>query len=129
MKAGQVILALDNIQQSAALDAALSEARKNILNAERYEYLYKQVPSQRRNAIGTPLKPSKPATKAARCRRAGLQICEGAHRWCHRGPGSVKLGDYVKTGQTITGIVDNSTPWTLMEIPASEASAVKVGQT
>jgi hypothetical protein len=42
---------------------------------------------------------------------------------------SVKLGDYVKTGQTITGIVDNSTLWTLMEIPASEASAVKVGQT
>ena len=42
---------------------------------------------------------------------------------------SVKLGDYVKTGQTITGIVDNSILWTLMEIPASEASAVKVGQT
>ena len=42
---------------------------------------------------------------------------------------SVKLGDYVKTGQTITGIVDNSILWTLMEIPATEASAVKVGQT
>ena len=42
---------------------------------------------------------------------------------------SVKLGDYVKTGQTITGVVDNSILWTLMEIPASEASAVKVGQT
>ena len=41
----------------------------------------------------------------------------------------MKLGDYVKTGQTITCIIDNSTLWTLMEIPASEASAVKVGQT
>ena len=41
----------------------------------------------------------------------------------------MKLGDYVKTGQTITGIVDNSNLWTLMEIPASQASAVKVGQT
>ena len=39
VKAGQVILVLDNVQQSAALDAARSEARKDILNAERYEYL------------------------------------------------------------------------------------------
>ena len=41
----------------------------------------------------------------------------------------VKLGDYVKAGQTITGIVDNSTLWTLMEIPASQASQVQMGQT
>ena len=37
-----MILVLDNIQQSAALDAARSEAHKDILNAERYEYLYEQ---------------------------------------------------------------------------------------
>ena len=36
VKAGQVILVLDNVQQSAALDAARSEARKDILNAKRY---------------------------------------------------------------------------------------------
>ena len=42
VKAGQVILVLDNVQQSAALDASRSEARKDILNAERYEYLYEQ---------------------------------------------------------------------------------------
>jgi hypothetical protein len=41
---------------------------------------------------------------------------------------TVKLGDYVKTGQFITGIVDNSILWTLMEIPASQGSKVKVGQ-
>jgi multidrug efflux pump subunit AcrA (membrane-fusion protein) len=41
---------------------------------------------------------------------------------------TVKIGDYVKTGDIITGIVDNSTLWTLMEIPASQASQVKVGQ-
>ena len=32
----------------------------------------------------------------------------------------VKLGDYVKAGQTITGVVGHSTLWTLMEIPASQ---------
>ena len=41
---------------------------------------------------------------------------------------TVKIGDYVKTGDVITGIVDNSTLWTLMEIPASQESQVKVGQ-
>ena len=35
VKAGQVILVLDNVQQRAALDAARSEARKDLLNAER----------------------------------------------------------------------------------------------
>ena len=36
------ILVLDNVQQRTALDAARSEARKDILNAERYGYLYQQ---------------------------------------------------------------------------------------
>ena len=42
---------------------------------------------------------------------------------------TVKLGDYVRTGQSITGIVDNTMLWTLMQIPASQADAVKTGQT
>ena len=33
---------LDNVQQSAALDSARSEAMKDKVNAERYEYLYSQ---------------------------------------------------------------------------------------
>ena len=40
--AGQVILVLDNVQERAALDAARSEAVKDRLNAQRYEYLYDQ---------------------------------------------------------------------------------------
>ena len=65
LKAGQVILVLDNIQQSAALDAARSEARKDILNAERYEYLYEQMPSPRKSGIATQQKPSRPKTTPA----------------------------------------------------------------
>ena len=42
VKAGQVILVLDNVQQNAALDSAKHEARKDTLNAERYDYLYSQ---------------------------------------------------------------------------------------
>ena len=75
VKAGQVILVLDNVQQSAALDAARSEARKDILNAERYEYLYEQgaVSAKERGPL--------------RCRRTGLQIRARADRWRDRRPG------------------------------------------
>ena len=41
---------------------------------------------------------------------------------------TVKLGDYVRKGQAITGIVDNSTLWTLMDVPATEASRVALNQ-
>ena len=65
VKAGQVILVLDNIQQSAALDAARSEARKNILNAERYEYLYKQgaVSAKERDRYATCLLYTSPSPR------------------------------------------------------------------
>ena len=42
---------------------------------------------------------------------------------------TVKLGDYVEVGQAITGIVNNSTLWTLMQVPATRASDVAIGQT
>ena len=130
VKAGQVILVLDNVQQSAALDAARSEARKDTINAARYDYLYEQgaVSAKERDRY---------ANEAVQARdEARSDAAELGYKFV-RAPidgvigdlDSVKLGDYVKTGETITGIVDNSTLWTLMEIPASEASAVKVGQT
>jgi multidrug efflux pump subunit AcrA (membrane-fusion protein) len=34
----------------------------------------------------------------------------------------------VRQGQAITGIVDNSTLWTLMDVPATQASRVQMGQ-
>jgi hypothetical protein len=41
---------------------------------------------------------------------------------------TVKIGDYVRQGQAITGIVDNSTLWTLMDVPATQALSVAMGQ-
>ena len=40
---------------------------------------------------------------------------------------SVKIGDYVKTGQAITGIVSNSLLWTNMDVPAAVANQVRRG--
>ena len=129
VQAGQVILVLDNTQQSAQLDASTSKARYDKLNAERYQYLYEQgaTSAKRRDAY---------ATRAIQSRDEAIADKATLNYKFVRSPingvigdlDTVKIGDYVKTGDFITGIVDNSTLWTLMEIPASQGSQVKVGQ-
>ena len=55
VKAGEPILVLDNVQQTAALDSAKAEARKDRLNAERYVFLNEQgaVSTKQRDAYVT----------------------------------------------------------------------------
>ena len=130
VKAGQVILILDNVQQSAALDSARSEALKDKPNAERYEYLYQQgaVSAKDRDSYVTEAIQSRDEARADAA-DLGYKFVRAPIDGIIGDLDEVKLGDYVKAGQTITGIVDNSTLWTLMEIPASQASQVKEGQT
>ena len=129
VQAGQVILVLDNTQLSAQLDASQAQARYDRVNAERYQYLYEQgaASAKRRDAY---------VTKAISSRDQAIADKANLNYKFVRAPidgvigdlDTVKIGDYVKTGDIITGIVDNSTLWTLMEIPASQGSQVKVGQ-
>ena len=129
VQAGQVILVLDNTQLSAQLDASKSQALYDKVNAERYQFLYEQgaETAKRRDAY---------ATKAITSRDQAIADKANLNYKFVRSPingvigdlDTVKIGDYVKTGDVITGIVDNSTLWTLMEIPASQGSQVKVGQ-
>ena len=129
VQAGQVILVLDNTQLNARLDASQSLARYERVNAERYQFLYEQgaVSAKRRDSY---------ATKAITTRDRAIADKADLNYKFVRAPingvigdlDTVKIGDYVKTGDSLTGIADNSTLWTLMEIPASQASQVKVGQ-
>ena len=129
VQAGQVILVLDNTQLNARLDASQSLARYERVNAERYQFLYEQgaVSAKRRDSY---------ATKAIATRDRAIADKADLNYKFVRAPingvigdlDTVKIGDYVKTGDSLTGIADNSTLWTLMEIPASQASQVKVGQ-
>ena len=129
VQAGQVILVLDNTQLSAQLDASQAQARYDRVNAERYQYLYEQgaASAKRRDAY---------VTKAISSRDQAIADKANLNYKFVRAPidgvigdlDTVKIGDYVKTGDIITGIVDNSTLWTLMEIPASQGPQVKVGQ-
>lgn len=130
VEAGQPILELDNVQQSAALNAARAQARTDKLNAERYEFLFK-------NGASSAKQRDQYVTQAISSRDKVLADAATLGYKFVRSPidgvvgdlDSVKLGDYVKAGQAITGIVDNSTLWTLMQIPATRAGEVKIGQT
>ena len=129
VQAGQVILVLDNTQLSAQLDASQSEARYDKLNAERYQFLYEQgaASAKRRDAYATKAITSKDQAIADKA-NLNYKFVRSPINGVIGDLDTVKIGDYVKTGDFITGIVDNSTLWTLMEIPASQGFQVKVGQ-
>ncbi len=129
VKAGQPILVLDNVQQSAALDASKAEARKDIVNAERYIFLNEQgaVSSKDRDFYVTQAIQSRDQARA-KAADLGYKYVSAPISGEIGDLDSVKLGDYVRQGQAITGIVDNSTLWTLMDVPATQAGRVKLGQ-
>nr|WP_063403084.1 efflux RND transporter periplasmic adaptor subunit [Prochlorococcus marinus] len=130
VKAGQTILVLDNEQQSAALDSAQSEAKKDQLNAERYEFLYQQgaTSAKTRDKYAVQAIQSRDQAKADAA-TLGYKFVRAPINGLIGDLDKVKLGDYVKKGQTITGIVDDSMLWTMMQIPATQASQVQLGQT
>ena len=130
VKAGQTILVLDNEQQSAALDSAQSEAKKDQLNAERYEFLYQQgaTSAKTRDKYAVQAIQSRDQAKADAA-TLGYKFVRAPINGLIGDLDKVKLGDYVKKGQTITGIVDDSMLWTMMQIPATQANQVQLGQT
>ena len=129
VKAGQVILVLDNIQERANLQAAQSEALKDKVNADRYSFLYSQgaVSAKERDRYITEAIQSRDEAQADAA-TLNYKVVRSPINGVIGNLDNVKVGDYIKTGETITGIVDNSTLWTLMQIPGSQISKVKKGQ-
>jgi RND family efflux transporter MFP subunit len=130
VKAGQPILVLDNVQQSANLNASKALARRDRINAERYIFLNQQgaVSARQRDYYVTEAIRSADQVKADAA-TLGYKYVTSPITGEIGDLDSVKLGDYVRQGQAITGIVDNSTLWTLMDVPATQASSVRLGQT
>ena len=129
VKAGQPILVLDNVQESAALDAAKAQAVTDKLNAERYEFLYQNgaASAKQRDQYATQAIASRDQARTAAA-NLGYKFVRSPIDGVIGDLDKVKLGDYVKTGQAITGIVNNSNLWTLMQIPATQAGDVAIGQ-
>ena len=130
VKAGQPILVLDNVQQSANLDASKAEARKDLVNAERYIFLNEQgaVSTKDRDFYVTQAIQSRDQVRA-NAATLGYKFVTAPISGEIGDLDTVKLGDYVRQGQAITGIVDNSSLWTLMDVPATRSSRVAIGQT
>ena len=130
VKAGQPILVLDNVQQSANLDASKAEARKDLVNAERYIFLNEQgaVSTKDRDFYVTQAIQSRDQVRA-NAATLGYKFVTAPISGEIGDLDTVKLGDYVRQGQAITGIVDNSSLWTLMDVPATRSSQVALGQT
>jgi len=130
VKAGQPILVLDNVQQTAQLNASEAEARKDRLNAERYIFLNAQgaVSTKQRDQYVTQAIQSRDKAKADAA-TLGYKYVTAPINGEIGDLDTVKIGDYVRQGQAITGIVDNSNLWTLMDVPATQALRVKLGQT
>jgi RND family efflux transporter MFP subunit len=129
VKAGQPILVLDNVQPQAELNSSVAEARKDRVNAERYIFLNQQgaVSTRDRDYYVTQAIQSAQTVRADAA-TLGYKYVTAPIAGEIGDLDSVKLGDYVRQGQAITGIVDNSTLWTLMDVPATQASRVQMGQ-
>ncbi|WP_050757126.1 efflux RND transporter periplasmic adaptor subunit [Cyanobium sp. PCC 7001] len=129
VQAGQPILVLDNVQEAAALDASRAEARKDVVNAERYIFLNQQgaVSTKDRDFYVTQAIQSRDQARA-KAADLGYKYVRAPIAGVIGDLDSVKLGDYVRKGQAITGIVDNSVLWTLMDVPATQAGRVELGQ-
>ena len=129
VKAGQPILVLDNVQLTASLNASKAEARKNRLNAERYIFLNQQgaVSTRERDYYVTEAIKSRDQVRADAA-NLGYKYVTAPISGEIGDLDTVKLGDYVRQGQAITGIVDNANLWTLMDVPATQAARVAIGQ-
>ena len=129
VKAGQPILVLDNVQPQAELNSSVAGARKDRVNAERYIFLNQQgaVSTRDRDYYVTQAIQSAQTVRADAA-TLGYKYVTAPIAGEIGDLDSVKLGDYVRQGQAITGIVDNSTLWTLMDVPATQASRVQMGQ-
>lgn len=129
VKAGQPILVLDNVQESATLDSDRAEAIKDRVNAERYVFLNEQgaVSTKDRDFYITQAIQSRDQARSSAA-TLGYKFVTAPIDGEIGNLDSVKLGDYVRQGQAITGIVNNSSLWTLMDVPATQSSQVRIGQ-
>jgi len=129
VKAGQPILVLDHVQPKAELNSSIAGARKDRVNAERYIFLNQQgaVSTRDRDYYVTQAIQTSQQVRA-NAATLGYKYVTAPIAGEIGDLDSVKLGDYIRQGQAITGIVDNSTLWTLMDVPATLASRVRLGQ-
>jgi RND family efflux transporter MFP subunit len=127
VKPGQVLFRLDQVQQQASTSADAAEARKDVINAERYIFLNDQgaISTKERDFYVTQALQSRDKLQSSKATLGYKNVTAPI-------PGQVgtfnaKLGDVVRAGSVVTSVVDNSRLWVRLDVPGQEASRVRLG--
>jgi RND family efflux transporter MFP subunit len=127
VKPGQLLFALDQIQQKATVNADAAEARKNRLNAERYIFLNQQgaVSSKERDYYVTQAIQSRDKLNASLATLAYKNVVAPIAGYV--GNLNFKLGDVIKPGEVVTSVIDNSRLWVRIDVPGELGDRVRPG--
>lgn len=127
VKPGQLLFALDQVQQRATVNANAAEARKNRLNAERYIFLNQQgaVSTKERDFYVTQAIQSRDALNASVATLAYKNVVAPIPGFV--GNLNFKMGDVIQPGQVVTSVVDNSRLWVRIDVPGELADRVRPG--
>ncbi|PZV04693.1 MAG: efflux RND transporter periplasmic adaptor subunit [Cyanobium sp.] len=124
---GQLLFRLDQVQQQASTDSDRAEARKDVINAERYIFLNDQgaVSTKERDFYITQALQSRDMLKSSQATLGYKNIT--APIAGQVGSIQAKIGDVVPAGGVVTSVVDNSILWVRLDVPGSDAARVRVG--
>ncbi|MCT0223587.1 efflux RND transporter periplasmic adaptor subunit [Synechococcus sp. CS-1328] len=124
---GQPLFRLDQVQQRAEVDAAASEARRDLVNAQRFIFLNEQgaVSTLQRDYYVTQALTSRDKLIGQQATLAYKDVV--APIAGQVGSIAFKLGDFVRAGTVVTTVIDNSVLWVRLDVPASQAWRVRRG--
>jgi len=127
VRPGQLLFALDQIQQKATVNADAAEARKNRLNAERYIFLNQQgaVSTKERDYYVTEAIQSRDKLNASLATLAYKNVVAPIAGYV--GNLNSKLGDVIKPGEVVTSVIDNSRLWVRIDVPGELGDRVRPG--
>jgi membrane fusion protein, multidrug efflux system len=127
VRPGDLLFRLDQVQQQAQVNATAAEARKDLVNAERYIFLNNQgaVSTKDRDFYVTQAIQSADKLRADKAtlgyKNVLAPIAGQIGSLLH------KQGDVVNQGEKIVNLIDNSQLWLRLDVPADLSSRMRLG--
>lgn len=127
VKKGALLFTLDQIQQKATADSSAAEARKDLVNAERYIFLNNQgaVSTKDRDYYVTAAIQSADQARSDKATLGYKNVVAPINGTV--GNINHKLGSVVRSGESIVNIVDNSRLWLRLDVPGELSYRLKLG--
>jgi RND family efflux transporter MFP subunit len=127
VRPGDLLFRLDQEQQRAQVDSDAAEARKDLINAERYIFLNEQgaVSTKERDFRVTQAIQSRDKLKASRATLAYKNVVAPIAGYV--GSLNFKIGDVIQAGAVVTSVVDNSKLWVRIDVPGELSDRVRPG--